>query len=174
MRPLVPAFVVLAFAAFACSGGEEANRDGESIVEAGTIEVFDTRVGDCLDLDISLAAASEVTELAAIPCEQAHRHEVFHLAEIDGFEVYPGPSDLASAADGLCLGAFEDYVGTPYLDSPLQFTYLFPSLNSWQELEDRTVVCILVSTQPTSRTMRNATAGTTSEDALGLLQALHR
>ncbi len=173
MRPVVPALVVLLFVASACSDGDEASRDGEAIVEAGTVEVFDTRVGDCLNLDISLAAASEVTELAAIPCDEAHRHEVFHLAEIEGFEVYPGPSELSSASDGLCLGAFEDYVGTPYLDSPLQFTYLFPSLNSWQELEDRTVVCILVAAQPTSRTMRSVTAGATSEDALGPLGPAH-
>ena len=102
MRQLVPAFVFVVLVASSCSGGDEADRDGDVIVEAGTIEVFDTRVGDCLDLDISLAAASEVTELAATPCTEAHRHEVFHLAEIDGFEVYPGPSDLSSAADGLC------------------------------------------------------------------------
>ena len=62
-------------------------------------------------------------------------------------------SELAAAADGLCVGAFEEYVGVPYLDSPLQFTYLFPSLGSWQELDDRTVVCILVSSQPVTGPM---------------------
>ena len=161
MRRLVPApalLLTLALAALlaaaGCSGGsDEAEREDGAIVAPGDVDVFGVRVGDCLDLDATDATAAQITDLAAVPCTQSHRHEVFHVAEVTGFDVYPGPSELSSTSDGLCLGAFEDYVGVPYLDSDVQFTYLYPSLASWQDEEDREVVCILVSTSPQTRSL---------------------
>lgn len=154
MRPLVPALVAFVIAASACSDGpDEAKRDDGAITEAGVVDVFATEVGDCLRLDESLAAAAEITELPAVPCSDEHLHEVFHLHEIEQPDVYPGPSELSSTADGSCLGAFEDYVGVPYLDSPLQFTYLYPSLDSWDD-GDRTIACVLVSTRPLTASMQ--------------------
>ncbi|MEZ5411521.1 MAG: septum formation family protein [Acidimicrobiales bacterium] len=161
MRRLVPAPALLSLvallmlpAATGCSGGpDEAEREDGAIVSPGAVDVFGVRVGDCLDLEASEATAAQITDLAAVPCAQPHRHEVFHVGEVTGFDVYPGPSELSSASDGMCLGAFEDYVGVPYLDSDVQFTYLYPSLASWQDEEDREVVCILVSTSPQTRSL---------------------
>lgn len=160
MRHVVPALLVVLLAASACSHGPaKAGRKDGSIVSPGEVGVFDTRPGDCLDLDATKATAAKVTELAAVPCAQEHRYEVFNVAKVDGYDVYPGPTKLASAADGLCLGAFEDYVGIPYLDSQVQFTYLYPSISSWQEEDDRSVVCILVSTEPRTTSLAAAAAG---------------
>lgn len=161
MRRLVPAPAVLSVAALlalavlaGCSRGpDEAEREDGAIVAAGAVDVFGVRVGDCLDLDATDATAAQITDLAAIPCTQPHRHEVFHVGDVTGVDVYPGPSELASTSDGMCLGAFEDYVGVPYLDSDVQFTYLYPSLASWQDEEDREIVCILVSTSPQTRSL---------------------
>lgn len=174
MRRLVPApalpfaVALLALSALtACSGGsEEAEREDGAIVAPGALDVFGVRVGDCLDLDATDATAAQVTDLAAVPCTQPHRHEVFHVGEVTGFDVYPGPSELSSTSDGMCLGAFEDYVGIPYLDSDVQFTYLYPSLASWQDEEDREVVCILVSTSPQTRSLA-APGATPATDAAG-------
>lgn len=174
MRRLVPApalpFVVALLvlpAVAACSGSpDEAERQDGAIVAPGALDVFGVRVGDCLDLDVTDATAAQVTDLAAVPCSQPHRHEVFHVGEVTGFDVYPGPSELSSASDGMCLGAFEDYVGVPYLDSDVQFTYLYPSLASWQDEEDREVVCILVSTSPQTRSLA-APGAAPATDAAG-------
>jgi len=176
MRRLVPAPALVSVAALlvtlpalaACSGGpEEAERADGAIVAPGALDVFGVRVGDCLDLDASEATAAQITDLAAVPCAQAHRHEVFHVGEVTGFDVYPGPSELSSAADGICLGAFEDYVGVPYLDSDVQFTYLYPSLASWQDEEDREVVCILVATSPQTRSLAAPGSSRSTEPGTG-------
>lgn len=161
MRRLVPAPATCSLAALLASlalagcsrGPDEAEREDGAIVASGEVDVFGVRVGDCLDLDATEATAAQITDLAAVPCTQPHRHEVFHVGDVAGFDVYPGPSELSSTSDGQCLGAFEDYVGVPYLDSDVQFTYLYPSLASWQDEEDREIVCILVSTSPQTRSL---------------------
>ncbi len=37
-------------------------------------------------------------------------------------------------------------MGIAYEESSLRFSYLFPSFPSWQDGEDRSVVCFVVST----------------------------
>lgn len=153
-------------AASCSSGPERAVRTDSGVAVAGQLGVFELQVGDCLDLDESDATAGEFVDLAAVPCDQPHRQEVFHLGTVEGFEVYPGPSELASSADGACLGAFEDYVGTAYLDSAIRFTYLYPSLDSWEEA-DREIVCLLTHPAPRSEPVGSEEAVANASDTDG-------
>jgi hypothetical protein len=132
--------------AVACSGDDGAGRgDDGRITEAGPVSVFDLQVGDCLKPDED--AEGELTEVEAVPCEEPHTQEVFALPEYEGEnpDVYPGEAAIRAFADAACLDAFERYTGADYLDSDLYFSYLHPSLDSWNEGDDRTIVCVVIS-----------------------------
>ena len=89
---------------------------------------------------------------------------MFALADFpDDEDVYPGEAEIKSFADASCLEAFSSYTGTDYLDSDLFFSYLHPSLDSWNEGDDRQVVCVIVATgQEMTGSVRSTT--TTPDD----------
>jgi hypothetical protein len=121
---------------------------GGVVVEAGEESVFSLRVGDCVQPPTELGDAErpELERVTAVPCSEPHTHEVFARPLFTATDAYPGPNQLRAFADGACLSEFEGYVGVPYEDSALRFSYLLPSLRSWNEGDDRTVVCLLVAT----------------------------
>ena len=132
--------------------------------------MFDLEVGDCLNPDPG--TSGEITSIEAVPCEEPHTQEVFALPEYVGADgrptdVYPGEGELRRFADAACLDAFSRYTGTDYLDSDLYFSYLHPSIDSWNSGDDRTVVCVVVS--PGEETTGSVRAGgsTTTTDAEG-------
>lgn len=151
-HPLPPAarlaavVCTLALGALACSDDPTVERDDAgAIVAAGDASVFELSPGDCVVPPAELDTA-DVEQLRAVPCTESHTHEVYATAEYTAADVYPGESELQAFADGACLDAFEDYVGIAYEESSLRFSYLFPSFPSWQDGEDRSVVCFVVST----------------------------
>ena len=141
--PLLVLVAALALAG-ACSK-DKADREGGSITDAGPLSVFDLRPGDCLYPDDK--AVGEIENIQAVPCDEPHTQEVYAVADFpDDGGVYPGEAEITKFADASCLEAFEQYTGTDYLDSDLFFSYLHPSLDSWNSGDDRTVVCVIVAT----------------------------
>ena len=59
---------------------------------------------------------------------------------------YPGGDALDKFAKGACAQRFTAYVGVDYLDSKLFFTYLLPSARSWEQDNDRTILCFVTTT----------------------------
>ena len=55
-------------------------------------------------------------------------------------------SGIVVGGVGLFISVAIYYVGIAYEESSLRFSYLFPSFPSWQDGEDRSVVCFVVST----------------------------
>jgi hypothetical protein len=143
-----------------CSKGD-AGRKGGAIAKAGDISVFDVRVGDCLMPGDELGA--EIADIRAVPCREPHTHEVFALPEYEDTDVYPGEDKLRTFADAQCLEAFGNYTGTDYLESKLFFSYLQPSVRSWNDGKDRRIVCVIVATgKPVKGSVRSTSATTTS------------
>ena len=142
------ATLVLALAALVVAGAcskDKAERDGGEITDAGPISVFDLRPGDCLYPDDK--AVGEIENIQAVPCDEPHTQEVFAVPELPAEDdVYPGQDEIKQFADASCLEAFGEYTGTDYLDSNLYFSYLHPSLDSWNSGDDRQVVCVIVAT----------------------------
>jgi len=101
--------------------------------------VTEIDVGDCFDdPDGEL-----VTSLEIVDCSQPHDNEVF--AEVASDEsAFPGNQALREFGFAACLPEFEAYVGETYAESPLDYSFLFPSEESWVE-GDRTFVCYLYS-----------------------------
>lgn len=91
---------------------------------------------------------AQVTKFPWIACNLPHTHEVF---EVTPFlesptevipDVYPGFDSLESFAQRACLEAFEPYVGISAFDSKLFYSWLIPSLASWNDFEDYEIVCV--------------------------------
>jgi hypothetical protein len=167
-RPVIVVLVAaLALLGGACSK-DKAVRDGGEITKAGPISVFDLRPGDCLMPDDK--TVGEVEKINAVPCEENHTQEVYALPEYPDDEnggVYPGEDAIKKFADASCLDAFGDYTGTDYLNSNLFFTYLLPSLDSWNSGDDRQILCVIVS--PSEDGMTGTVRGTTTTTRKGQL-----
>jgi len=123
---MVGALVVLGLGLTACSKEVSANN---------------LEVGDCTNEDLS----GEVGEVDTVDCADSHTAEVFALFDISGDE-FPGTTDVQSQATEGCNGdRFESYVGTPYEESEIYTTYLVPTESTWNDADDRTVICLAVT-----------------------------
>ena len=101
--------------------------------------VFSLEVGQCFN---DPEATDEISDVEIIDCAEPHNNEVFHLFNIAGDD-YPGDSVVPDLARDGCVGAFDAYVGTPYLDSVFEVFTLYPTEDSWDRGDDREVVCAL-------------------------------
>lgn len=119
----------------------------------GGTDVFKLAVGDCLE---STELETTLETVPVIECSEPHESEVYAAFQLDD-GTFPGTEAITAEAEGLCLGAFEDFVGLPYDDSELYATTMTPTEDSWDRLKDREVLCIVVdSDADVTGTMRNA------------------
>ena len=120
-----------------------ADRDASgAIVDAGSVDAFTIRLGDCFDNTRSLASdqAGEVSSLPGVPCAEPHDNEVYAVFDVN-YSSFPGDNEMSELAFEQCLGRFERFVGNAYEDSVLDITALYPSSQSWSMHGDREVVC---------------------------------
>jgi len=108
-----------------------------AIVSAGTVDAFGMQVGDCYN--DSTLDDDEVDSVPGVPCSDPHDNEVYALFDIID-PSFPGDA-LADMAHAGCLERFESFVGKDYESSSLDITTLYPTRESWQEQNDREVVC---------------------------------
>lgn len=131
---------VLAIALTSCGGGGLKRDETGAIVRGGSVSAFDVQVGDCSKTELK----EETTTIALVPCTEPHSHEAYFTVEYpDG--PYPGSTAVETFAEQQCVGAFADYVGIEVAQSRLYFTYLYPSVSTWNDKKDRQVVCFAVS-----------------------------
>ncbi|KGM14713.1 hypothetical protein N867_17160, partial [Actinotalea fermentans ATCC 43279 = JCM 9966 = DSM 3133] len=57
---------------------------------------------------------------------------------------YPGDEAIASQADEYCYGEFEGFVGVTWENSAFDYGYLSPSQESWEQGDDREVLCMIM------------------------------
>lgn len=131
---------------------ESETETSEDPTGAEEVTVFDLEQGDCIeDVEAIFGGQDQVDEVenvGIIDCEQPHTGEVYHV-EIMEQEELPEMAELASIAETACLDQFEPFVGSPYLQSDLEFAYFHPTPLSWQH-GDHNITCLLVATEPTS------------------------
>jgi hypothetical protein len=93
--------------------------------------------GDC----IAGLPETYIYAVARVGCEEPHLLEVFALFDLAEAAPYPGDRAVADAADDGCVQRFDAYVGTPYLESELDVGHATPTGQTWDEEDDRTVIC---------------------------------
>jgi hypothetical protein len=106
----------------------------------GKSDVFSLGIGDCFN-DEDVEAISSVKVL---DCTTPHDNEIFSeflLADdFFGSGSY-NEEEVFSDADEKCLSSFEAFVGASYAETTLNFSYLYPTAESWSQ-NDRLVQCI--------------------------------
>ncbi|PZF84371.1 septum formation family protein [Jiangella anatolica] len=134
------AAMVAAIVLAGCSDdGDEPKRDASgNVTESAGADVFDVRVGDCLG---DFGDTAEVTDVSVVPCDQEHGQEIYATAQVPDGEL-PSEEDLRAQAEEVCTAEFESYVGLPYAESALDFTWLQPTTESWDQ-GDRELVCLV-------------------------------
>ncbi len=122
----------------ACSGGDDTS-------DTPVLELSDTGPGTCLQVPDDLP--DEVAELPVIECSEEHTHEIYAVVNYEtttgSSDVFPGQEALNTYAEQVCVREFEPYVGISAFDSSLAFTWLTPTLSSWNDHDDRAVLCVL-------------------------------
>lgn len=135
------ALLIAGTAALALAGCSLLNNlGGGQVTGEGTdTDVFTIKVGDCLN---DASAGDEVSSVPTVPCSEPHDSEAYHAFDLpDG--AYPGDEAIQTAAGEGCGPAFETFVGIPYDESTLDFAYYFPTTSSWEQQNDREILCIV-------------------------------
>lgn len=122
-------------------------------VSACSGDVLDVTVGDCLDR--SDLQGEQVSSVSTVDCAEPHDVEVYSQVELPEGS-YPGEDRVRALTEEHCTTAFEDFVGVPYEDSELYFSYLTPTQESWSDAEDRTGLCLLLADEPVTGSLEGA------------------
>lgn len=134
--------VVAALAVGALACDDDADPDEAS--DQRVLEIA-TDTGEPVCLLVTDDLPPEVERLPIIDCEIAHTHEIYATVDYEEQSVFPGVEVLGEFAQVACLEAFEPFVGTSAFDSSLSYTWLVPTLGSWNDRDDREVLCVLAS-----------------------------
>jgi hypothetical protein len=107
-------------------------------------------VGTCFDDppdDVELVTPGDVP---IVDCGALHDNEVFGNFDLAD-EEFPGSDAVQIRANDLCHGAFEGYVGTAYESSQYDFSWYFPTAESWQ-VGGTNIICFVYNTDLSSIT----------------------
>ncbi|MGM0384728.1 MAG: septum formation family protein [Actinomycetota bacterium] len=115
----------------------------------GGTDVFDIPVGACLDS--AALEGDQVAQIETLECTVEHDVETYASLELSG-DSYPGQDEILAQADEFCLAEFETFIGTAYQDSELDFSFLYPTEESWGT-GDREVLCLVISPEPVTGTL---------------------
>jgi hypothetical protein len=138
-------------AGYLVAGCSEESRDETGAIdEAGELDAFSIKVGDCVDNVVTDSASTEVESVGGVPCAQPHQAEAYHAFDLpEGDGTFPGDAAVGEQADAGCIAAFQGFVGLAYEQSALDYTWLVPTLASWDERDDREVLCFVIEPGPT-------------------------
>jgi hypothetical protein len=126
-----------------CSGDDD---KGTSVIDLGA-----KGPGTCINAPADLGP--EVKKIPTIDCAKEHTHEIFavvkYVEQVAGkpdkpTDVFPGLEALDAFAQRACIAEFEPYVQVSAFDSALTFSWLTPTLASWNgSAKDRSIICVL-------------------------------
>jgi hypothetical protein len=108
-----------------------------SIVDSGTVDVFQIKAGDCFD--DSIGFGDEISSLPGVPCSEPHDNEAYAAFDLTT-STYTDEESMWEMAHNACLERFETFVGRDYETSTLDIFSLYPTADSWAN-GDREVVC---------------------------------
>ncbi len=119
------------------SGDADRDEDTGQVTESANIDIFSLKLGDC-----KMASASGLIEDAdVVPCDQPHDEEVYYEITMDDGEFSEENIDAASQE---CIGdAYTSFVGVAFEASVLEVYPITPTQQTWDELNDRVVQCVI-------------------------------
>lgn len=133
---------VAVFGGVAAMGDDTTRNEQNEIIEAGGLGAFVIEVRDCLNLPSEL---SEVQSVEGVPCNQPHNAQAYAIFDVTGFgDAFPGSAAFEEQAAQGCYDRFEGFVGLSYEKSELDIMTLEPTEESWTQLDDREIVCLII------------------------------
>jgi hypothetical protein len=144
MRSLIIAIIAIAAGYFYIQY-QQADRDETgAVVSEGAIDAFQIQVGDCFNdaPDQGKEDTIQVFDVAGIPCSQPHDNEVYAIFDAALAE-FPGSDEMSNLAHEACVERFEAFVGRDYETSKLDVYPMYPTIESWNQRDDREIVCAL-------------------------------
>jgi hypothetical protein len=135
----------LALAACGADAATDIARDAETneVTETDELGVFAIQEGDCLLLPNEDGSGS-IQTITALPCAEPHRGEVYAIL-LTEHEEWPGDDVIAEESWTACVAAFDDRTGLDYAsDLTWDVFHLYPSEASFNEADDREIVCIAI------------------------------
>ena len=121
----------------ACTSADR-DTSGE-VVDSGTVSAFEMRVGDCFN-DSFDGGITSFSEANAVPCDQSHAWEAYYSSDLDDGNF---PTDLSAQANMLCELTLAGLINGIVDESPYTFVSVYPTQNSWENGNDREVVCLV-------------------------------
>lgn len=99
--------------------------------------------GECISMAQMVEESGDegVADIPTVDCDEEHDAQVVHTYEVEGDE-FPGEEALYEQAAEECIPGFEDFVGSDFMESELDVDPLLPSPDSWDQANDREVLCI--------------------------------
>ena len=133
MKRITFGIFALTFVISSCGKGAQGDSSGVVV-----------KVGDCSNSNLSQIS----DKLDLVPCDEPHALEAYSIVASTAI-TYPGADALAVFAEQSCIDEFFGYVGVELPQSILYYTYVYPSVTSWNNKSDRSVVCFIYkATEP--------------------------
>jgi len=132
-RSIIPLAVVVV--GISCTA--ERGDDGQ-ISEAGSVDAFAMHVGDCFD---DWGQEEEISEVPGVPCSDPHDNQVYATFDLPG-DTWPGDEAIDTQSTEGCYDRFKAAIGKAYEDSVIDFLPMYPSSGSWEQRNDREVICV--------------------------------
>jgi hypothetical protein len=82
-----------------------------------------------------------VENVDTVDCAEPHDNEVYAVIQYTDSDSWPGDTAMRDAALTSCLDAFEPFIGASYEVSKWDIAALWPSEDSWNEADDREIIC---------------------------------
>ncbi len=135
----IAAFLALALGACGLGKNPDAPRDENGkVTEQADIGAYKVRNGDCL-LNPGMSGFTTVT---VTPCSAEHDLEAFAQTPVTG-DTYPGDDAVQKQYTDFCSAEFKKLMNTDVKTSVYSTTGLYPNQKSWDENEDRQILCLI-------------------------------
>lgn len=106
-------------------------------------DVFKLVPGDCFNDE---SDAETVSTVDIVECSVPHTWEAYASIQMTE-DTYPGEDATKTEADNACNQPFTDYVGLGYDDSAYDYSFYYPTQETWDDtvLHDREILCLATS-----------------------------
>ena len=137
-------FAALALFGLVSSWVSSADRsESGEVTKSGDLAIDELRPGDCFNFKDP--DAEEIDDVAARPCSEEHEYETFFVGSMPA-GAFPEAAGFEAYVVATCEPAFATYVGTPFEESRLGYTWIEPTGSAWSE-GARSIQCMLYDPQ---------------------------
>ena len=149
--PVVAAVVAVALLAVGGAAAVLLLRDDPGDRDAEEKDVFALAVGDCVN-GVSGAGddAEEFESTPVVQCREPHEAEVITSFDLEQDGEYPGEQAVIAESEDQCVDLLmEALTGLPEKAELMPF-YFYPTQESWERADDRTVHCLAMPAEGTT------------------------